>query len=108
MENERAEANNKVLEFIGNPDSAPSREREVTFWFYAEEEKQGYLFADKLKKEGFEILELRKSLDNKYLILVGKEMVCSEEQVNSYCELMESLAREFEVEFDGWETMINP
>ena len=97
-------ANAEVIGFVKNLDSQPETEREVTYWFYAETEEQGYNLAADLQKRQSNIDVFEKTMEGDYLIICRVSHICTIDELNHRCEEMSQLAEKNGVVFDGWET----
>ena len=100
------EANAEVLNIIRNLDPMPAKERPVTFWFISDTEKQVYLLADYLMKKCWPLQYCGKTCNNKWLLIAEQTLAPAQDSLDNLCIYCESLAKEFNIEFDGWETQI--
>ena len=101
--------NREILGFIGHMDQDPEKPRPVTFWFYSEDEQKIYRLAARLKENGYRITcsEYSEAYGN-YLCIAEKTFTTEALLLDKLCIDMHILAERFGVEFDGWETVIEP
>jgi len=101
--------NREIFGFIHHLDFDPKRARPVTFWFYSDHELNIYRLASHLQSNGYTIKCCEYSeISRNYLCIAEVVMSPRNHQLDRLCVDMQLLAEKMEVEFDGWETVIDP
>jgi hypothetical protein len=101
--------NREIFGFIHHLDFDPKRARPVTFWFYSDHELNIYRLAAHLQSNGYTIKCCEYSeISRNYLCIAEVVMSPRNQQLDRLCVDMQLLAEKMEVEFDGWETVIDP
>lgn len=101
--------NRQIMGFISHLDSDPEKARPVTFWFYSENEGKIYRLAARLQQNGYKIKYCKFSdAYSHFLCIAERTMVAEFSHLNRLCIDMQILAEKMDVEFDGWETVIEP
>jgi len=101
--------NREIMGFIREMDPDPVRVRPVTFWFCSEHEENMYRLAAHLQENRYTIscCVFSEVYDN-YLCIAEKQLSPQAEHLTKLCIDMQIVAERFGVEFDGWETVIDP
>ena len=74
------------------------------FYFLDHDLKKLEKFADKLKNDSFQIVEIRNTGDNLYLLHAEQYAIHSAESLFDQCHALANLAIENDIEiFDGWD-----
>lgn len=81
----------------------------VTHWFYFQEKKDLLNFEVYMNQIGFSTMGKnleQKSSNEKFLLIVGRVENLNEDSINFDTEEFRNTAREYNGEYDGWETQI--
>lgn len=98
--------NKEIFGFIKHLDYDPKRSRPVTFWFYSDHESNIYRFAAHMKSNGYRILCCEKCDTQRYICIAEIAISTEAGLLDKLCIDMQLLAERMDVEFDGWETVI--
>ncbi|MCC5934760.1 MAG: ribonuclease E inhibitor RraB [Candidatus Cyclonatronum sp.] len=79
----------------------------VRFFFYCDEEAKAYRLSNALQKLGHKIVSCKPVEDSdRWLVLSEEMLIFDNEVLVERLDLYEVLAFEYEVEFDGWESLM--
>lgn len=88
-------------------DAESEAKRPTTFWFYSKSEENINRLANHLQEQGLKIEHCGSAASNdKQLLIAEKWMAPAEESTEKLWNFFNELAKQFGVEFDGWETRI--
>jgi hypothetical protein len=107
MDSPQKQASDAVIELLQSYDKEPFKERPVTFWFYSDEELNLYRLAHRLQRDGYEIQYCgHAAASDDWLLIAEKTISPRPEIIEGLCHHFEELAKQMEVTFDGWETIL--
>lgn len=97
----------RVAEWIQYIDERPDEIRPVHFFFYADEEADAYRLAHELQSLDFKIVQVMESFSTQWLCLVEMDLVPDPPVMDLCTELLDKVARDHGVVYDGWETRLD-
>jgi regulator of RNase E activity RraB len=102
-----------ILEQLGKSGADLTQQREILHYLYVPTQEASHRIASKLREEGYEVTE-RASADavkkppNPWLVLARKVTVVNSQTVEEMRVRFESLAKEANGDYDGWEAAAQP
>lgn len=107
MKKIKSKTNGENVESTNPRDSETEEKRPTTFWFYSKSEENINRLANHLQEQGLKIEHCGSAASNdKQLLIAEKWMAPAEESTEKLWNFFNELAKQFGVEFDGWETRI--
>jgi hypothetical protein len=92
-----------VMRVLAEQKSDINQPHTFDFYFYFKDEITARNAADKLRDTGFETVVCLGADNLNWLCLSTKDIIPSEQALNSLGEDLEDLALKYQGEFDGWE-----
>ena len=111
--NNMLEADRLVIEQLQNNGADLSKPRDVRHYLYLPTSNAQEQMAVELRRLGFEVeAQMAANVDqnppNPFLVLASKDAVVNAESINELRRIFETLAAEYEGEYDGWEAAAKP
>ena len=101
------QAHYRIAEWVRYLDEHPDQIRPVHFFFYADEEGDCYRLAHELQSLDFKIVQVMQSLDARWLCLAEMALVPDPPVMDLCTDLLQKVADDHDVVYDGWETRID-
>ena len=101
--------NRRVIENLEENGDKLTKEREVDHWVYFKNEKDRTFFLEKIKDEGFKIIDqnhIKKGGEFPYSLHISRVDLVDWDSVDGYVLHLWELAGECNGEYDGWETSV--
>ncbi|MBB3697048.1 DUF695 domain-containing protein [Flammeovirga yaeyamensis] len=101
-------SNIKVVAKLAESGDNLEKARQVDHWLYFKDKKRRKLFTDAIIKEGFKIESQEKRIDLRlpYQLRISRTDYVSPNEINTLTLKLRKQAKEFNGEYDGWETFV--